>query len=125
VPARARIKGRNGGTLVPFRPGEGGRTGYHKPINLAETLTLARKASPAAMRTLIRNLDHEDGRIATMSASLVLERAWGKPREMKPEEQQKASIDLTSLSDAELALLMKLVDSGRLRAMPEPVDASS
>jgi hypothetical protein len=48
------------------------------------------------MMTLIRNLNHEDGRISTMSASLILERVFGKPREMKPEEQEKAHIDLTA-----------------------------
>ena len=51
-PSRARtIKGRNGGTLTPFRPGEGQRVGYRKPNNYVETLHLARKSSPAAMRT--------------------------------------------------------------------------
>lgn len=121
---RARIAGRNGGTLTPFQPGDRHMAGFNKSANLGETLRLARKHSPDAMRTLIRNLDHEDGRIATMSASLILERAWGKPREMKPEEQ-KVNIDLSKLSSAELALLMKLVESGRLQAEPETSDQSS
>jgi hypothetical protein len=126
VAGRARIKGRNGGTLTPFRPGDRHMTGYHKPANLAETLQLARKHSPDAMRTLIRNLDHEDGRIATMSASLILERAWGKPREMKPEDQQPAAqIDLTQLSGVELAILVKLAESGRLRSVPTAEDETA
>lgn len=118
---RARIAGRHGGTLTPFMPGDRHMTGYRKPSMYVETLRLARKHSPEAMMTLIRNLSHEDGRISTMSASLILERAFGKAREMKPEETEKTSIDLTTLTSAELALLVKLVESGRLRATPDAV----
>jgi len=52
-----------------------------------------------------------------MSASLILERAWGKAREMKPQEQERAHIDLSALSKEELDVLMKLVLSGRLKAL--------
>ena len=55
-----------------------------------------------------------------MAANSILERAYGKVREQKPEEQQHAAIDLSALSNAELGLLMKLVESGRLRSAPEP-----
>jgi hypothetical protein len=121
-PSRARtIRGRNGGTLTPFRPGEGQRVGYQKPLNYVETLHLARRSSPDAMRTLIKCLDNPDPRTAVVAANSILERAWGKPREMKPEENREASIDLSTLTDAELALLVKLVESGRLRPTPETV----
>ena len=124
-PSRARtIKGRNGGTLTPFRPGEGQRVGYRKPSNYVETLHLARKSSPAAMRTLINCLDNPDPRTAVVAANSILERAWGKPREQKPEEHREASIDLSTLTNAELALLVKLVESGRLRATPDTVPAN-
>jgi hypothetical protein len=89
---------------------------------MIETLHLARKHSPDAMRTLIRNLSHEDGRISTMSASLILERAWGKPREAKPEEQQETQIDLTRLTREELGVLTRLALSGRLRPVPTAVE---
>jgi hypothetical protein len=125
VETRARIRGRNGGTLTPFRPGDRSMTGYHKPANLAETLALARKASPAAMRTLIQNLNHEDGRISTMSANLILERAWGKPREMSPEERQQPHIDVSQLSQTELDILLRLVLSGRLTGEVESEGAAT
>lgn len=112
---RARVPGRNGGTLFPFQKGEGQTPGYNKPASLRETLALARQHSPQAMMTLIRNLHHEDGRISTMSASLILERAWGKPREMKLEEHQQSHIDLTQLSSEELSILLRLAQSDRLR----------
>jgi hypothetical protein len=85
---------------------------------MRETLTLARKHSPDAMRTLIRHLDHQDGRISTMAASLILERAWGRPREAPPEAQQETQIDLSALSREELAILTKLALSGRLTSRP-------
>jgi hypothetical protein len=71
------------------------------------------------MRTLIDCLDSPDPRTAVVAANSILERAWGKPREAKPEEVEQAHIDLTALTNAELALLVKLVESGRLRPVPD------
>ena len=118
-PADGWIRGRNGkGWLKPAKKGDApANRGQAKPATYIQTLHLARKASPEAMRTLIRNLHHEDGRIGTMSASLILERAWGNAREMKPQEQERAHIDLSALSKEELDVLMKLALSGRLRAI--------
>ncbi len=115
VESRARTAGRNGGVLTPFRPGDRHMAGFNKPTSFRETLALARKHSPEAMMTLVNNLRHEDGRISTMSASLILERAWGKPREMKPEEHQQVHIDVTQLSAEELSILVRLAQSGRLK----------
>ena len=56
-----------------------------------------------------------DGRIAVVAANSILERAFGKVREARPEDLPKAAIDLSSLSDAEPAILMKLVESSRPR----------
>jgi hypothetical protein len=112
--------------LKPLRPGEGQKTGYRKPSNYVETLHLARKSSPDAIRTLIRLLDDPDGRIAAVAANSVLERAWGKTKEMQPEEREAARLDLSALTDAELQLLLRLVQSDRFRAVPtdEPTDAA-
>jgi hypothetical protein len=117
APSRARIPGRNGGTLTPFRKGEGMPPGFRKPSTYIETLHLARKSSPAAMRTLIERLRDPDGRIAVMAASLILERAFGKPKEQVPQEE-RAQIDLTKLTNEELQILVCLVDSGRLTSAP-------
>jgi hypothetical protein len=78
---------------------------------------LAREASPEAIRVLIERLHDPDGRIAVVAANSILERAFGKVREARPEDEPKAAFDLSSLSDAELALLIKLVESGRLRSV--------
>jgi hypothetical protein len=117
-PSRARVPGRNGGTLTPFRNGEGQVPGFRKPHRLTETLQLARKASPAAMAVLIERLSDPDGRVAVTAANLILERAWGKVKEYRPEERQEGHIDLSQLTNSELALLVRLCDSGRLQALP-------
>jgi hypothetical protein len=114
--------GKNGGRLLVVRKGDpsvrdaGGA--YHKPITMRETLFLARKASPDAVRTLIRALGSEDQRVAVMSASLLLERAWGKPREQPAEQERGARIDLTRLTKGELDVLVRLAQSGRLTEAP-------
>jgi hypothetical protein len=114
VISRAR-PGRNGhGMITPFQPGDRHQTGYRKPSVYIETLHLARKSSPDAMRTLIERLHDPDGRIAVMAANLILERAWGKVREQKAEEKAQQKIDLSKLTGPELALLLQLAESGRL-----------
>ena len=99
--------------IRPFQPGNAGRP-PNTSTKYSETLALARANSPAAMRVLIERLNDPDGRIAVMSASLILERAWGKVKEAKEEPQSEAHIDLSQLTTAELAILIKLADSGRL-----------
>jgi hypothetical protein len=110
----------NGGLLrPPFEKGKSPMVGYRKPSTYIETLHLARKSSPAAMRTLISRLNDPDGRIAVMAASLILERAFGRPKEQVPHEE-RAQIDLTKLTAAELQILIGLADSGRLTSAPSP-----
>jgi hypothetical protein len=87
-------------------------------------MRLARQHSAEAMMTLVERMKDVDGRIAVVAANSILERAWGKAREMKPEEQEKAQIDLSTLSAAELKILLDLVQSGRLRSAPEPASAT-
>jgi hypothetical protein len=108
--------GRNGGWLKPIQKGDRRQAGYRKPNKYIETLHLARKASPDAMRTLIQRLNDPDGRVAIVAASHILERAWGRVKEQTPEEVEQQAIDLSGLSSEELAVMTKLVISGRLRA---------
>jgi hypothetical protein len=103
--------------LKPIQKGDRRQAGYRKPNKYIETLHLARKASPDAMRVLIQRLNDPDGRVAIVAASHILERAWGKVREQKPEEVEQQAIDLRGLSLEELAVMTKLVLSGRLRAI--------
>jgi hypothetical protein len=117
IPPGYRRPSHGKGLLRNFPPGNAGRP-PHTSTRYSETIALARASSPEAMRCLIERLRDPDGRIAVMSASLILERAFGKPREMKPEEREQMSIDLSALSAPELKILMDLAVSGRLRSVP-------
>jgi hypothetical protein len=116
------IRGRNGkGWLRPISKGDRTQAGYKKPHSLTETLQAARKASPRAIATLIRHLDNPDGRVAVTAANLLLERGWGRPKEQPQEEaEQQMQLDLSMLSDQEVAILVRLVESNRWRGLPAP-----
>jgi hypothetical protein len=110
--------------LKPWRKGETGRVS-NVASRYTETQQYARQHSMAAVRTLVERLQDPDGRIAVVAANSILERAWGKVREQKPEEQQQTHIDLTMLTATELAILVKLTESGRLRSVPNDSDTPS
>jgi hypothetical protein len=120
--ARRTVAGKNGGVLVPFSKDYQPPPGSNRPPTLLETLHLARKASPDAMGVLIANLRHEDPRVSTMSAQLILDRAWGKPKEQEQQKEGGGTIDLAALTSDELRVLMKLALSGRLGAAPTTVE---
>jgi hypothetical protein len=102
--------------LRPWQPGN--KLGGQRPGRYQETQQLARQHSLEAVRTVVERLHDPDGRIAVVAVNSILERAWGRVREQKPEEQQQTHIDLTMLTTAELAILVKLAESGRLRSVP-------
>ena len=107
------IKPKHGkGMLKPWP--KGNKLGGQRPGRYQETQQLARSHSLEAVQTLVERLRDPDGRIAVVAANSILERAWGKVREAKPEEHKVASIDLSKLNGAELDLLLRLADSGRL-----------
>ena len=96
----------------------GGKTGeYH------ECVSLARKASPAAVRTLVEKMNSLDERVAIVAAQAVLERAWGKPKELDLRELNQGGmrLDFSKLSREEIALLLKITSSGAIRPA-EPSD---
>jgi hypothetical protein len=68
-----------------LKPWPKGVSGYQagKPTRYTETQQLARQHSLEAVQTLVERLRDPDGRIS------LLERAWGKVREAKPEETSR------------------------------------
>ena len=84
----------------------------------SETVQLCRQHSLDAVRTLVERLRDPDGRIAVVAANSIMERGWGKPKEARPEDNERVRIDLSSLTGPELAILLRLVESGRLKAIP-------
>ena len=71
--------------LYPWRPGQSGNprgSGLY-----AEARHLARQAGPAVMDELINLALHaEDERVRSVCCVAVLDRAYGRPREMKEEQ---------------------------------------
>jgi hypothetical protein len=117
-PGNGWIKPKHGkGMLRPFLKGAPGRIG--KPSRYIETQMYARQHSLEAMQTLVERLRDPDGRVAVVAANSLLERAWGKIREATPEDNTQAHIDLSTLTASELAIMVKLVESGRLRPATE------
>jgi hypothetical protein len=105
------------GLLKPFQIGNklGGRRG----TVYTETQRLAREHSVDAVMTLVERLSDRDGRVAIAAAVAILERAWGKVGEARPEDEQPPTqIDVSVLTDAELQLLVRLVESDRWRPAP-------
>jgi hypothetical protein len=124
--AREMRAGKNGGRLLVLRKGDpssrGSGSTWTKPAALVETLDLARAAAPAAVRALISALGSPDDRVRVMASQLLLDRALGRPREAPAEVPQEARVDLTRLTGAELRVLHRLVESGRLTETPTEGD---
>jgi hypothetical protein len=106
----------HGGMLrAPWRPGQAGNV-HGRSGQYWETLRLAREASPAAMRKLIGKMDSSDERVALLAIQAVIERAWGRPKEVNPNDASpRTTLDLSRLSPAELELLMRIAKSGAIR----------
>jgi hypothetical protein len=118
------IKPKHGhGMLRPWQ--QGNKLGGNKSTRYCETVRYARENSMKALHALVERLSDPDGRIVVVAANSILERAWGRAKEQKPEDQERVSIDLTALSAAELKILLDLAQSGRLRSVPssEPDNA--
>jgi len=73
--------------LVPFPKGKSGNPGG-RTKQFAQCQRLCREASPDAARRLIELIQSEDERVSLMAADKVFERAWGKPRDYDPAQEQ-------------------------------------
>src|ERR1700674_4804218 len=80
-------------------PGGKGGTFY-------EAQQICRQATPEAARVMVELLNSVDDRVRLMAADKVYERAFGKPKEYDPNESPGGGIDLTKLSDRDLAALI-------------------
>jgi hypothetical protein len=78
-----------------WRPGQSGNPrGVLAAPKYVDCLRICREASPQAAETLVALLEDDDSRVRLLAADKILERAWGKPREMNddttdPEEEAK------------------------------------
>src|ERR1700674_1933831 len=88
-----------------FRPGQSGHPGG-KGGTFYEAQQICRQATPEAARVMVELLKSDDDRVRLMAADKVYERAFGKPKEYDPNESPGGGIDLTKLSDRDLAALI-------------------
>lgn len=105
--------------LIPVKKGEPSRNPAGRPPLERDIRLLARHATPAIMQRLIdMALDPAtDDRVAFVAGNAVIERAWGKPKEPRPGEDDGApqKVDLSKLSDKDLASFRKLVEKARVK----------
>jgi hypothetical protein len=92
----------------PWRKGQSGNpSGYRGAYG--EVVKIAREYSEHAIRRLGELLESEDERVAAVAAQALLDRAWGKPREI-PDDAAKSELDLSRLSRDERDALWALLE---------------
>jgi hypothetical protein len=94
--------------LRPWKPGQSGNPTGIQGEGYREVLRLARDAAPEAARRLIELTRSPDERISLVASQAVLERAYGKPREMVADEPPPP-IDVSSLNAEQVSLLQQAV----------------
>ncbi len=90
-----------------WNPGQSGNPGGLGGA-YAECLRLAREASPRAMERLKELMESDDERVAAVACNAILDRAFGKPKEIPSENGSRPRPDLSPLSDTELAQFRRL-----------------
>jgi hypothetical protein len=83
-----------------------------KTPDLIEVETLARQASPMAIKRLIEWMEADNPKASIAACNAILDRAWGKPAQAI-EHSGRVSHDLSSLSDADLMAIITGKDGGR------------
>lgn len=95
-------------TFVKGKTGNpGGRP--KKTPELAEVESLAKDASPAAIKRLIQWIKSDEARPSITACIAVLDRAFGKPAQAL-EHKGTVTHDISSFSDAELAAIIASED---------------
>lgn len=114
TPPRYRVPSHGHGRLRVLQPGEtanpSGRSG-----RFAEVQRLAREASPEAMQTLIEIMRDrsEETRARIVAIEGILNRAFGKVREMPEGEGRGPPLNLESVPEERLLLIIKALEAAR------------
>lgn len=122
-----------GAILPPWKPGQSGNPSG-RPMALREVRALGKEASPDAMRAMIRivrDVDKEgrnleDGRVVVVAAQTILTWTYGKPPDYDPREDRPAvGIDISRLSAADRATMLRILRSGILQEQGEVVEGEA
>ena len=83
-----------------WKPGESGNPGGFGAA-LSRTQSIARAHSPEAVERLVELMRCDDPRVATVACNSILDRAFGRPREMPEKPPQEVLADMTDEQLAE------------------------
>ena len=110
---RYRVPSHGHGRLRILNPGESANPNGHSG-RYAEVQRLARAASPEAMEVMIKIMRDasEETRARIVAIEGILNRAFGRPREMQP-EAAAPPLDLTAVSEEKLLLIIKALEAAR------------
>jgi hypothetical protein len=103
------------GALKPWQPGQSGNLSAAR-TDYRAVLELARDNSQHAMAKLIKLIDHRNPKVALVAAKEVLERAWGRVKEVDPNTgaDPEAAARRSEMRAQVIAMLQAL-------AVPEPL----
>lgn len=103
------------GALKPWKKGQSGNTTVVQS-DYRDVLQLARKHSPEAMKRMVALMDSKDDRVALMAADKVLERAWGRVKEVDPAaDRDPEATERRAQMRAEVIRMLQAL------AVPEPL----
>jgi hypothetical protein len=107
------------GQLRPFRIGESGNpTG--KGGLFYEAQQICREASPEAARRMVELMGSKDERVALMAADKILERAWGRPKQVADDAKLDPAVDERyAQMRAKIMAMLERIE----RAKPLPFDS--
>ena len=102
------------GRLRPFRRGQSGNPSGHSG-RYGEVVRLCREAGPAVAQRLIElALDpNEERRVSVVAGQEVLTRGFGRAREMPEGERRGPGLDMESVSEAKLELVIRALEAAR------------
>jgi hypothetical protein len=108
---------RGGRLAQPWKPGQSGNPGgIGGPVREAQRI--AREATPKAMRKLVELLDSKDDRVVAVAIQALLDRSMGKPKEAPPDREGNTRLDMSRLSNADMADFKRMLS--KIADVPEP-----
>lgn len=116
LPPGAIIPKHGKGMLQPWKPGQSGRPGgLLRTDDYIMCVRACQKLSPESVEKVVHLMrTSTDERVQYMTATWIVERAFGKPKEYDPNAAREhgASVDVANLTPAELETLLAITRRG-------------
>lgn len=102
----------------PFPKGVSGNPGG-RPKVIAEVRELAREQTSRAIAALVGVMEQGQSEAARVSAAqILLDRAWGKSSQTLEHHVRREQLDLSKLTDEELAVMERIYERALVEAPP-------